>query len=81
MAYGHAERNLSLIRQLEAETMQLLGGMDELDPEQSAWLHEVTGTGKLASGESRPPQAAAQGRGCRARPECGQPASAEPCGL
>jgi hypothetical protein len=26
MSYGHAERNLALIRQLEAETAQLLGG-------------------------------------------------------
>jgi hypothetical protein len=53
MAYGHAERNLSLIRQLEADTMQLLEGMDELDPEQSAWLHEVTVAHKLAPGDRR----------------------------
>jgi hypothetical protein len=59
MAYGHAERNLSLIRQLEAETVQLLEGMDELDPEQSAWLHQVTVAGRLASGECRPAAAAA----------------------
>jgi hypothetical protein len=45
MAYGHAERNLAVIRQLEAETAQLLDGLDELDPEQSAWLHEVTLSG------------------------------------
>jgi hypothetical protein len=43
MAYGHAERNLTLIRQLEAETRKLLGSLNQLDPEQSAWLHEVTG--------------------------------------
>jgi hypothetical protein len=55
MAYGHAERNLSLIRQLEAETMQLLEGLDELDPEQSAWLHEVTVPGTLGSRQRRPP--------------------------
>ena len=41
MAYGHAERNLTLIRQLEAETRKLLGSLNQLDPEQSAWLHEV----------------------------------------
>jgi hypothetical protein len=27
MAYGHAERNLACIRQLEADTRQLLGGL------------------------------------------------------
>ena len=43
MAYGHAERNLTLIRQLEAETRKLLGSLNQLDPEQSAWLHGVTG--------------------------------------
>ena len=42
MAYGHAERNLALLRQLEAETRQLLKSLDQPDPEQSAWLHEVT---------------------------------------
>ncbi len=36
MAYGHAERNLALIRQLEAETRQLLESLDQPDPEQSA---------------------------------------------
>ncbi len=59
MAYGHAERNLSLIRRLEAETMQLLDGLDELDPEQSAWLHEVTVAGELTPAERRPVPAAA----------------------
>jgi hypothetical protein len=29
MAYGHAERNLAVIRQLEAETRQLLGGLPQ----------------------------------------------------
>ena len=38
MAYGHAERNLALLRQLEAETRQLLESLDQPDPEQSAWL-------------------------------------------
>jgi hypothetical protein len=42
MAYGHAERNLALLRQLEAETRQLLESLDH--PEQSARLQEVTGT-------------------------------------
>ena len=40
MAYGHAERNLALIRQLEAETGQLLAGMEQQDAEQAAWLKE-----------------------------------------
>jgi hypothetical protein len=43
MAYGHAERNLALLRQLEAETRQLLESLDQPDPDQSAWLQEVTG--------------------------------------
>ena len=29
MAYGHAERNLALIRQLEAETRQLLESLNQ----------------------------------------------------
>jgi hypothetical protein len=29
VAYGHAERNLVLIRQLEAETIRLLVGLDQ----------------------------------------------------
>jgi hypothetical protein len=41
MAYGHAERNLALLRQLEAETRQLLEKVHQPDPEQSAWLQEV----------------------------------------
>ena len=42
MGYGHAERNLALIRQLEAETRDLLETLDQPDPEQSAWLQEIT---------------------------------------
>jgi hypothetical protein len=42
MVYGHAERNLALLRQLEAETRQLLERLDQPDPEQSAWLQEAT---------------------------------------
>jgi hypothetical protein len=40
MGYGHAERNLALIRRLEAETRELLGSLDQPDPEQSAWSQE-----------------------------------------
>jgi hypothetical protein len=46
MAYGHAERNLALIHQLEAETAQLLGDVTEPNPEQSAWLRDVASQGK-----------------------------------
>ena len=46
MAYGHADRNLVLIRQLEAETRKLLETLDQLDPEQSAWLQEVACPGQ-----------------------------------
>jgi len=45
MAYGHAERHLVLLRQLEAETRQLLKSLDQPDLEQSAWLQEVTSRG------------------------------------
>jgi hypothetical protein len=38
MSYGHAERNLALIRQLEADTRQLLESLDHADAEQPAWL-------------------------------------------
>jgi hypothetical protein len=41
MSYGHAERNLAIIRQLEAETRQLLDSLPQLDQEQSAWLAEL----------------------------------------
>jgi hypothetical protein len=34
MSYGHAERNLALIRQLEAETRQLFGSLAQCEPEQ-----------------------------------------------
>jgi hypothetical protein len=45
MAYGHAERNLALLRQLEAETLQLLKSVDQPDLEQSTYLQEVTNRG------------------------------------
>jgi hypothetical protein len=48
MTYGHAERNLALLRQLEAETRQLLESLHQPDPEQSAWLQEA-GCAGLAS--------------------------------
>ncbi len=41
MAYGHAERALATIRQLEAETRALLLGLDQLDPEQEQWLADT----------------------------------------
>ena len=37
MAYGHAERNLAAIRQLEAEAGRLLASPPQLEHEQSAW--------------------------------------------
>jgi hypothetical protein len=33
MSYGHAERNLALIRQLEAETRQLFGSLAQSEQE------------------------------------------------
>jgi len=45
MTYGHAERNLALIRQLEAETRQLLESLKQPDVEQSTWLQD----GRLVS--------------------------------
>lgn len=41
MAYGHAERTLATIKRLEAETVDLLGGQDQLDAEQEQWLRET----------------------------------------
>ncbi len=49
MAYGHAGRNLAAIRQLEAETRELLSGSPQPDPEQSRWLQETAG-GRAAAG-------------------------------
>jgi hypothetical protein len=48
MAYGHAERNLALIHQLEAETMNLLGSLEQPDSEQPAWLQEIIRLDKQA---------------------------------
>lgn len=52
MAYGHAERNLAHIRQLEAETAQLLGGVAEPGPEQSVWLRDAEASVSRASSAS-----------------------------
>jgi hypothetical protein len=41
MAYGHAERVVAAIRLLEAETKELLSGLDKLDPEQAQWLEDI----------------------------------------
>jgi hypothetical protein len=40
MTCRHAERNLALIRQLEAETRQLLESLKQPDAEQSTWLQD-----------------------------------------
>ena len=64
MAYGHAERNLALIRQLEAETRKLLGSLNQLDPEQSAWLREVASPRRQAGHQYRPePASSSSSRG------------------
>ena len=59
MTYGHAERNLAFLRQLETETRHLLEHLDQPGPEQSAWLQEVTSTGNdhLSGWPSGPPPA------------------------
>ena len=54
MGYGHAERNLALIRQLEAETRDLLETLDQPDLEQSAWLQEVISPERQALHQRRP---------------------------
>jgi hypothetical protein len=55
MAYGHAERNLALIRQLEAETRDLLSRLDQPDPAQSAWWQDVIAPGQIALSPAAPP--------------------------
>jgi hypothetical protein len=61
MAYGHAERNLALLRQLEAETRQLLESLDQPDPQQSAWLQEVTSRERADEAHSRAKEVHARG--------------------
>ena len=68
MAYGHAERNLALLRQLEAETRQLLESLDQPDPEQSAWLQEVTSREMADEAHSRAREVHARGTRGSARP-------------
>jgi hypothetical protein len=41
MAYGHAERNLAVIRQLEAETRQLLDRLAGTDQDHPACAGDV----------------------------------------
>jgi predicted transcriptional regulator len=60
MGYGHAERNLALIRQLAAETRELLNTLDQLDPEHLAWLREVIGLERQAVHQRWPEPATAQ---------------------
>jgi hypothetical protein len=72
MAYGHAERNLALIRQLEAETAQLLRDMAEPDPEQPAWPRDAASHGKptvtpTEGWRQRPPRPCPRGRVHRER--------------
>jgi hypothetical protein len=46
MAYGHTERNLDLIRRLDAQTGQLLDGLAQLDPQQWARLQGTASQGE-----------------------------------
>ena len=62
-AYGHAERNLALLRQLEAETRQRLESLDQPDPEQSACLQQEDAAVLVpgyASDQALPPDAERQ---------------------
>ena len=53
MGYGHAERNLALIRQLQAETRALLCTLEQPDPEHSAWLQGVASSERQAVHQRR----------------------------
>ncbi len=57
MAYGHAERTLAAIRRLEAETRELLLGLDQLDQEQAQWLADIAQTRSGPLTLANPPQA------------------------
>lgn len=59
-SYGHAERTLATIRLLEAETRELLGREEQLDPEQAQWLREAA---ESASRRLRSGNAEGQARG------------------
>jgi hypothetical protein len=77
MTYGHAERNLALIRQLEAETRQL-ENLEQPDAEQSAWLQD-----SRPENTCYPPLHAsgATGRACSLLPSpAGQPSDPQGCG-
>ncbi len=68
MAYGHAERNLAAIRLLEAETRELLNGLERLEPEHVQWLQEAAGAASqrldsaCAAGQATGGRAAVRGR-------------------
>jgi hypothetical protein len=66
MSYGHAERNLALIRQLEAETRQLFGSLAQSEQEQQLpepHVQAVTeGAYLLAVPRGLPPAPIADGR-------------------
>jgi len=47
MAYGHAERTLAAIRLLEAETRELLNGLEPLDPDHVQWLQDAARSAAL----------------------------------
>jgi hypothetical protein len=53
MSYGHAERNLALIRQLEAETRQLFGSLAQSEQEQ---LPEPRLSGELGGSPGHSPR-------------------------
>jgi hypothetical protein len=61
MSYGHAERNLATIMLLEAETRELLNGIEQLDPEHERFLRDAA-----ESAAQRPP---ASGPAARRRPD------------
>jgi len=54
MAYKHTERNLALIRQLAAETRELLNTLDQPDLEHLAWLRQVIGLERQAVHQRQP---------------------------
>jgi hypothetical protein len=67
MTYGHAERTLAAVRLLEAETRELLSGLDHLDPEHARWLRDAAESAslRLRSAGAAP----AQDQACGAAPE------------
>ena len=63
MTYGHAERALIALRIVQAETLELLRSLPELDEEELAWLDEVgaAGRGPGDPGDGRRPHAGSDG--------------------